>query len=267
MRKLRCRRVYACPSSHSVGGTEILALLTLGGARGSHPHCSTKPSVGCRDAAVAPIPEEESAEMSHTQRRSSLPIVLHRTSHECLQRPQKLCLVLSALQGPARSQVRAQRCPSRPARAQPPLHLRKGCGRRRPALRRARGSVGEDLGPGFGLSLSVTLILRGLPTFPHSNSSRGQLKVAFARGLALFRLLLRAVPPQAPPTTIQPPDRVVRPQAPPPCQPAAIGSSLLGTQIHLQLSRSSQIHPPLGAPKSLRPQRLASFSRFLRPPS
>lgn len=148
-----------------------------------------------------------------------MPIVLHRTSHECLQRPQKLGLVLSALQRPARSQLHAQRCPSPSARAQPPLHLRKGCGRRRPALRRAKGSVGEDLGPGFGLSLSVTLILPGLPTFPHSDSYRGQLKLAFARGPALFRLLLRAVPPQAPPTQIQPPDRVVRPQTPPPYQP------------------------------------------------
>ena len=130
-----------------------------------------------------------------------MPIGLHRTSHECLQRPQKLCLVLSALQGPARSQLHAQRCPSPPARAQPPLHLRKGCGRRRPALRRARGSVGEDLGPGFGLSLSVTLIFPGLPTFPPSDSYRRQLKVAFARGPALFRLLRRAVrtpPPYQP---------------------------------------------------------------------
>ena len=190
MRKLRCRRVYACPSSHRGGEAGILALLTLGGARGSHLHCPTKPAVGCRAAAVAPavapIPEEESAELSHTQRRSSLPIVLHRTSHECLQRPQKLCLVLSALQGPARSKLHAQRCPSPTARAQPPLHLRKGCGRRRPALRRARGGVGEDLGQGFRLSLSVTLILPGLPTLPHSDSYRGQLKVAFARGPALF---------------------------------------------------------------------------------
>ena len=166
MRKLRCRRLYACGRSHSGGGAGTLVCRRLAVLRGAHLHCPTKPAVGRRPAAVVPVPEEESAELSHTQRRSRLPVVLHRPSHECLQRPQKLCLVRSAPQGPTCAQLRSQRCLSRAARAQPSLHLRKGCGRSSPALLGARGSVGENSDPGLGLSLSMTCILPGLPHFP-----------------------------------------------------------------------------------------------------
>lgn len=162
-RKLTFRKGLGSPRSHSGGGAVVLVCRPSRQLRGAHLHCLTQPAVGHEAAAIAPA-LEESTKLSHVQRRPRLTVVLHCASHHSLQRPQQLRLVLRAAQGRACAQLRPQRRSGRATGAQPPLHLREGCGRRRPALREEREAASAEIRAWARPVRSTTSVLLGSPS-------------------------------------------------------------------------------------------------------